>query len=215
MAKDKISRIDILTIIIALAALITSVISIYFQFFNNSTNLSAKFTGTTTFIEDDREALNSNISFLFLNTGETEIAFISGFIFYSTDESSPKFSFSGDRSRMDDQQKKWYTKPINSKFIIEPGKIQMEEFKLNIPFSIALEYFNQNFDLSSNQKLLLNLGVGLNLIDSKGELKMITLRPSIVEFNYSNQEGNMVFTGSGSKVNPKEFKSIQNKYEIY
>lgn len=215
MTTEKISKIDMLTIVIALAALGTSVVSIYFQFFNDSTELSAKFIGTKTDFEEKDKTLNATLSFLFLNTGKTEVAFVSGFTYYSSDETFPQFYFSGDRSGLDENRKKWYTQNIDSKFIIEPGKILTKEFELKIPYNSATEYFNQNFDLSANQKILLTLGVSINLIDSKGKLNTIHLNPSKVEFKYSNQQENLVFTGSSSNVNTKELKSIVGKYEIY
>lgn len=213
--KGKISRIDLITIIIAFAALITSVFSIYFQFFDNYTRLSAKYIGANTSHNDEKEELNSGISFLFLNTGKTEVAFISGFVYLSADGSVPKYHFSASRSSLDDQQKKWFTNPISPNFIVEPGKIEMKDFSLKIPYKEAIEYFEQNFDLLAKESLQLNAGVSLNFIDSRGKLKMVNFQPSKIELKYFMDEEELKIIGTGSNVNPREKEKILGKYKIY
>ena len=215
MSKGKISRIDIITIIIAFAALLTSVISIYFQFFNHYSNLSAKFTGVNTHIQKIDNQINSELSFLFLNTGKNEIAFISGFIYFSFDETIPKFHFAGNREHLNEKQKKWYTESIDTNFIIESGRIKSEKFNIKIPFDDAKTYFKQNLDLLSNEKIDLYFGTSLNFIDSEGKLKTSNFKPTKIKLRYLQKDGDLQFTGAGSSVNLKEMKYIKGKYKIY
>ena len=79
MGKNKRNISEVLTVIIALTALLTSMVNVYYQFFDNYTEFNAKYTGTS--VKHLKDNYDSDISFLFLNTGNTEVALISGYIF--------------------------------------------------------------------------------------------------------------------------------------
>lgn len=215
MQNGKVSKIDILTIIIAFTALIASFSSIYFQFFNNTTELSAKFAGTT--VDNLNDTYQSEVSLLFLNTGNTEVALISGFVYLSVDKTIPQNYFSGSRKNLNEKKKKWLTQSIDieSSMLINSGKIISKKFKLKLAKEELLEFLEQNFDLKSKQEVEFHTGISLNLIDSKGKLKMINITPSIVTLKYNIIDESIKFHGSGSNVNRSEINQVVNTYKIF
>lgn len=215
MKKGEVSKIDVLTIVIAIIALMASISSIYFQFFNNSTELSVKFTGTNIVNDDDK--FQSEISLLFLNTGNSEVALIYGFIYLSVDESSPQYYFAGDRDRLNDDKKKWITQVIDleSDALFSPGKISAKKFKFSLIQAELREYMEQNFDLKSKEEVKFHVGVSLNFIDSKGKLKTEKITPSILSLHYKIDGDSLSYYGSGANVNQAEVRQISTKYEIF
>lgn len=215
METGKISKVDVLTIVIAFTALLASVSSMYFQFFNNSTELSVKFTGTS--VENLEETFESEISFLFLNTGNTEVALISGFIYLSVDRITPRHDFSGDREHLDENEKKWWTQTIDleTSILINSGKITNNKFKFTLSREELLKFLGQNFDLKSKKKVEFYTGVSLNFIDSKGKFKMKKITPSLITLKYNFEGDSLSFHGSGSNVNQSEMKQVINKYVIF
>ncbi len=215
MSSNKISKIDVLTLIIAFVALLTSISSIYFQFFRNSTEFSAKFTGTGVAKIDD--TFDLEISLLFLNTGNTEVALISGFSYLSADNTIPNGSFSGSRENLDEIKKKWLTQSIDmeSSILIGPGNIGNEIFKLNISKHELLEFLKQNFDVWALEEVEFKVGTALNFIDSKGKLKTKNITPSVVSLKYNVIGDSLRFYGKSINVNSFEMKQVINKYEIF
>ena len=215
MGKNKRNISEVLTVIIAFTALLTSMVNVYYQFFDNYTEFNAKYTGTS--VKHLKDNYDSDISFLFLNTGNTEVALISGYIYLSIDGSIPTHSFSGNRSNLDERKRKWFTKSLKleSNDIINAGKILNKKFNINISKENLLEYLNQNFDLQSNEKVSFYSGLSLNFIDSKGKLKTSNITPASISLKYKVSNDSILFSGTSININHLEMDQIMNKYTVY
>lgn len=211
----KVSKIDLLTILIALAALLTSICSIYFQFFNKSTELAAKYTGVSLTSSTGVDGIEPVLKFMFLNKGDHQVALISGFSFLSFDESEPEYYFTAKRSKLAQKQIAWYTEKVEEAFIIEPGEILSFEQRMKLEMDDVVEYFGQNVSLQTIGQVEMYCGISLNFMNADGELQMVKMKPAKLQFSYEMIEGQFVITGNAASINSEESDQILDTYQIF
>ncbi|WP_115461676.1 hypothetical protein [Winogradskyella aurantiaca] len=183
MPKSKflLSPADKLSILIATIALISTLFTIYIQFFYQVTSLQI---GNTKIVSvNDSLSRKLDIDVLLLNSGTNPVAFTRWYSFLSADKSLTEgICYDG---MFNLENTALYTSGCSTNIneVIEPNYVEFMSLELVIDNTILKKYIALNNKDEVDSNPYLNVGINLEFIDSNGEKKTKEIIIGMVQFS--------------------------------
>lgn len=179
MAKKKNKSEGKSSIVLSIIALLISSISIYIQFFYETTNLQIGSIHLSDVSDTTFKSKRININLLLLNTGTNPIAFTEWYSFLSTDKSLPNNSYSFDNI-IPNNTAIYTCCHSNINTIIKPNTAEFVDLNISIKDEKLYEYLENN---ENDKNPYLNLGVHITFVDSNGKKVTKELIVGASQFN--------------------------------